>query len=390
MSDNDLSTKIEETGGDVKTRPLGGLNFSPKPDIGAVKKSLLGYAAAGRVDIAELPAIGGASQGWGRVLGDALHGIRGQQLIAVGAKAAKSGKSYFVSMLADGLSMLGVPVVLLTENSKRAMVTRLACKAAGAYGPEQSKALSACLMGYMGEGNAAHANAGEGYFHEQRLWGALGAQPEHPMDVFGEGFDRVANVAKIAAQVLSARETLYLSEQGGRWPCGVELMEALGYAVAGMPRTNSNGGHAVPVVILDPFQRFIADKENEYSSTLELGAAMRTLADKHDCCVVMVSDTNKEQAKASDVLSDGATPGLAASAFKGAYELIHQVDAALVLERPTKDGELIQNEVQVSLAVNRFGPNCRQRFRVHWPMGNFEPIETERAAGRVAADWKSR
>ena len=98
-------------------------------------------AASPMASMATLEHVGAFSQGWGKTLDEALHGIR--------AYNAKAGKSFFLHMLIDGLAMDGdrTPVWLLTENPRSEVYRRRYLKAVHVTKSLAQRALLGTLFG---------------------------------------------------------------------------------------------------------------------------------------------------------------------------------------------------------------------------------------------------
>jgi hypothetical protein len=299
------------------------------------------------------------------------HGLRPGELLALGAASAGAGKTAWLMQLVDGLALRNervlagegarwgrvlTPIVLASEMPASALTWRSLARWTG-YPAYMFRAGQTLLErgGYEAERAreawaAARRALQSGELAAARSW-IRGIAPR-----------AAGEAARTGAQAFAD----HLASLVERW------REAL--------RTKHPGFEIVPIVVLDPLQRFQSG-ENEVS---DLNALSRELCEattlKHWITLV-TSDTNKAAAKgektarATDV-EEGA------AVFRGSYNLQHEATVALYLRRPPRweptEDEKRKGERHVEMVVvkQRWGYGARPWPRYVWqgPTLRFWPM----------------
>jgi hypothetical protein len=293
--------------------------------------------------------------GWGEHLGRAIGGMSAGDFRVVGAGAAGMGKTWFVSWLVHGLALqtaarlIGVPAyqdrplilpVWATEMPKRGELYHRAASAHLGFPPN-----------ILGDGTLAHeapgvvaAAAFEGgspfaYVDKarrlERLHGAVGGP--FPLGVARHRVIQVVDLTGLPRR--SRRQGVVVDHR-----VGPDLVEHLADAVDVLRESLArdagvSADKVLPVVVVDPLQRFAGKAESEKMAIdAVLEAIVSVLCRDLGCAVVATSDTTKAAARESTSLDNFLSKdaaALAADIFAGTQAIMHHADVlALCAERP--------------------------------------------------------
>ena len=152
------------------------------------------------------------------------------------------------------------------------------------------------------------------------------------------------------------------------------------------------GFQVVPVVVIDPIQRFgETTGKGEVESLNKLSSELRnaTISGDFPWVTLVTSDTNKESStgrvKNRDIRAEGT------AAFRGSYNLLHEVSVALYMRKPP-GSDWAENEatsvrqVEVGVVKNRYGrapfgtsKDPHPRFEYDAKCGRFLPYSIDSA-----------
>jgi hypothetical protein len=325
------------------------------------------------LSIASLPQWGrsdheyvASGYGWGAALNETLGGgIHPGYTLAIGAASAKAGKTSFLMQPLLGLALRSyqlsrdggpgplTPIIMASEMAPQAL-----------------------------------------------MWRALASWTGYPAGIFRAGRSAKALDAEAARE--AAREALggdfgaalewIRPIPAGERRTGAALLDQMGRMVKRWVRElaaryKRAEADVWPIVVLDPIQRWQSRTMNEVEALNELAEVAIEKAQTDRWIVLMTSDTNKSGGAkdgATGGAKDGATGGAGTEVFRGSYKLMHAVDAALLLERKL-DRDDGHGEVNVKVALNRWGPAKEHAFTWRYKLGRFEPIETASAPGKATA-----
>lgn len=257
-------------------------------------------------------------------------------VLAVGARSAAKGKTALVHQLSDGFALKTAellrsghdgpvtPVLMASEMTSRQLAWRSVARTAD---------VSASVLR---AGNSAptlvgpNVNVDETYLRARAvLESGLYAEGRSYFRKLEAQLPRGARVLDVVADVVS------------RW--SEKLKRDLGREVH-------------PVVVLDPLQRWRDYGENEIDAVNALVEQAGAVGRRHGWITLLTSDTNATSARGG--AKGGDTQASAASIFRGTYELLHMVDAALVLDSHSLRPGISESDEVVSVRVlkNRWGP----------------------------------
>lgn len=330
--------------------------------------------------------------GWGHPLAEAKRGIAAGEFLAVGASSAGAGKTTFLAWLASGLGiqtayrLLGVdgygdrPIVFpvwVTEMPKKMeLYGRLlssylgfdrGCLDAGTEAANSPGVRAmAARLGMSPEEVVAKARAMEALH---------GNDERFPLCVARRHVIRRIKPSKLPRQ--SRRGGVAVHHRMGpdlvdHVADAVEAWRAQLAAMAGVPTDQ-----VLPVVILDPVQRFAGESEKAAIDAI-LTAANEVLCEELECVVVTTNDTTKKAAGGVTVdhFLSAEAPGLMADVFSGSQGIVHHASDVICVhpERgdPARPGHVRQ---WVRLLRSRGGGESQQAF----------PFEWDKTLGRLAA-----
>jgi len=326
--------------------------------------------------------------GWGRHLNSILGGgLRGGEMVAIGATTAKAGKTSWLMQAVDGLALQSVevaagrqtgpvtPVVVISEMSVAALTWRSLARwlgrdsswfRAGASRPSREQGDVSKMW------DDAHRALSHGAFADSRRF-MLAVPPRMVTD--DEDSPGLFTIVE-------------------RWVDELDV-----------------AGDVVPIVVMDPVQRFQGRLSPSGASAVEtLDAAAETLrewTDKGQWVTLLTSDTNKESASGR-TKKEGLD--VAAACLRGSYSLTHEVSAVLRIRRlidgtdrssgrttvygetayeAAKEGRVPPREIVVEIHNNRSGPDSGElhpRFDWQPETGRFYPVDREATKERQEED----
>ena len=316
-------------------------------------------------------------------------GLRPGELVAVGAAHAGAGKTAWLMQLADGLSLRNLavlgeplegrgatswteiltPVFLVSEMSVEALTWRTLARWTG----HPAYLLRAGRTGLARDGEAA-----------RQAWAAARSAlaPDSPLQRARCWQRRLSSaVASEAAAKGPAVLVRLLARQVERW------REDLARA---HPKQD-----IVPIVVLDPLQRWQSGRADEVADLNTLVRALATQTEVHRWVTLVTSDTNKASAKGDNASHEASEEG--AAVFRGSYSLIHEASAALYLRRPPTyepsddDARSHQRHAEMVLVKSRWGDTKGTAPRYRWQIdvGRFWPMPAEEADRSTRQDRKT-
>lgn len=272
------------------------------------------------VRLDKLPHGWGIGERMNRLLGG---GVGPGYFLAIGAASAGGGKSAWTLQLADGLAARAAelvaagrtdepltPVVVLSEMSSRVILQRSLAR----FCDVDSRILRAGRM------------ATEVVTIDNNLVGAAEV----------ERVQRKARAALTSGPFADSRKLIREWRDDTRTR-GEELVRELVDVVRGIRKDFAGWRDVWPVVVLDPIQRWASAEGGEIEGMNELVESIGQAARDEGWVVIATSDTNATSARGKKD-GEGDRQQQAAAMLRGSYQLIHEVDAALVLQR--KDSEL--------------------------------------------------
>lgn len=327
-----------------------------------------------------------SGHGWGEHLDQLLgYGLKPGEMLAVGAASAGAGKTAWLMQLVDGAALRN-PLLLAGE---------------GAWGPQLTPVLMASEM-------APNALA----------WRSLARWTGHPASTFRAGQSLALRHPSKAAELRqvwgSAEEALAGPlGQARRWqrllnPTTAGLHASRGAklfvehlrTIVSAWRQRIAHEHprleVVPFVVVDPLQRYQSGHD-EVTDLNTLARELCAATAEEGWITLLTSDTNKTSATGN--ASEGrASSEEGAAAFRGSYNLMHEVTTALFLRRPplreVNEEEERQGTRYIEAVVvkNRWGSNLppAPRYRWHSPTMRFYPLPREQTAKDHQSEQQSR
>lgn len=322
----------------------------------------------------------GMGKPFSKAMGD---GLRPGEMIAIGAAAAGAGKTAWLMQLVDGLALRNERVLAGEEAT---------------WGKVLTPVLVASEMSI-----------------EALTWRSLARWTGHPSTIFrgGKTLRESPRTKSEASQAwAAARAALASSASLGASRTWLRLVNAthVGALLAGKegnPRAlvfeleriveawrdqlakKHPSREVVPIVVLDPTQRYQGG-DDAVEALNELSRSLCTSTVEKRWITLVTSDTNKNAAtgKDGDKMSDseGAT-----AAFRGSYNLMHEVTAAFIL-RPSKAIVLPKDEqekgvrvVEAVFAKQRWGSAAQPgpHFLFDGPTMRFFPMTREETEKRL-------
>lgn len=333
--------------------------------------------------------------GWGEALGHALGGMAAGDFRVIGAAGAKAGKTWFECWLAHGLALqtsarlLGVsgyerrPLVLpiwLTEMPK---VGELYWRLVGAHLGFDIACISwgrqaADAPGVKDMAQKYGMTPDEVVTQARMLERMHGASDRLPLGVARRDVIKVLSLSDLPRH--GKQNGVIVSHRGGP-----ALVDHLADAVDVFRRELAtraavSESEVLPLVMIDPGQRFIGESESEKRAIDALfSAVVQVLCRELGCIVLGTSDTTKAAAKeiGVDTFLSADSSHLAATIFTGSQGIMHLADViALCSERP-EPGALVTRQ-HVRVLNNRTGsPSVSYPFLWRMNLGRFEPQAPE-------------
>ena len=333
------------------------------------------------VSFGNLPPWPGGSapgHGWGDDLDERLgRGICPGEMTVIGAASAGAGKTAFLMQVAEGAALRNLSVARHLSDASRTLP----------FGPQLTPVFVASEM-------AASA----------LTWRSLARWTGYPAWMYRGGATvlrrRISDVpdAWKAARMAfegdwgKARAWMRLMTQDF---ASAQVAAGAGAFVGALTRqverwreqiAHEHPTHKgiVPVVVIDPTQRFQGTGDDAVGALNDLARALCAAAIAHEWVVLLSSDTNKD---ASGGKNTGSDVERGAAAIRGSYNLQHEVTNALFLQPPRgyepSEEERAKGLRDVELVVvkNRWGSPLSPwpRFTFDGAKGRFLPLEAEEA-----------
>ena len=352
------------------------------------------------VPVANTPS----GHGFGEAMDDIIGGgLKPGFMAAVGAEAAKFGKTAFMDQWMDGLLLRSAEVLAKLardEETDEPIIVRwdlsemnsedLTMRQLGRWLGIDSTAFRRGRNGHKAPGiRAVAAETGEDPVVVINRYRAA-ARSEFkcktgPLYMIREGgLRRIVNPRTL----LGRNDVQDGKPQDHRR--GVLLLKALALAVAGDRKARAlewkvPEKQVIPLIFIDPIQRFQSTDGDAVAKLDELVEELRAIADELGAIVFCTSDTNKESAKAPANKPTGPAPTpaqIAAGVFRGSYKLLHLPDVAFVL-RAVPDSP----QMELLVGINRWnGQTDPIRLDFDRRTGRYTPA---RASGHGVAPWEN-
>lgn len=314
--------------------------------------------------------------GWGEHVSEMLGGgIAPGETIAVGASSAGAGKTAFMMQLADGLALQCMhnarrnagtltPVLVLSEMGAPALTWRSLSRWTGA-------SARIYRAGRTATGGDSRADVEAAWVAASRAFA-----PD-PSDAFGDFGRARAFMRVLQTSAATGPQTIERAAQLlALWRAELERAQ-------GLP--------VVPVVVMDPIQRFQGSgpEIDALNATVE---ALGRAAERDGFIAIVTSDTNKSSATGRE---EGNDRERATAAFRGSYKLQHLPVATLYLERLGHDAGDSFAWLRLVAPKNRWGATVEPWpcFKWHLPTGRMLPVpkgEAVAVSEREAAWQKER
>ena len=277
----------------------------------------------------EPPAIFGSAtapdgHGLGAHFSDAIgHGLRPGEMLAIGAASAGAGKTAFLMQLVDGLALRNVdepdgrnawgsvltPVLVASEMGIDALTWRSLARWTGFSSAIFRGGRTVLNHGTDSQKRNARAawTAGQSALSSSsplgrsRRWLRLMSAPHVGSLLGGDGGGPQAFVFELERIVETWREQL----------------------------AKETKREVVPIVVLDPLQRYQGG-DDAIDALNELSRSLCTSTVEKKWITLVTSDTNKASAK-GDKVTGASDAEEATAAFRGSYNLMHEVTAAVAL-----------------------------------------------------------
>ena len=258
--------------------------------------------------------------GLGEHFSDAIgRGLRPGEMMAVGASSAGAGKTAFLMQLVDGLALRNGDVL----------------KGRSAWGSVLTPVLVASEMGI-----------------DALTWRSLARWTGFPSSIFRGGRTVLSTDQKRAAAAWSAARSAlspssslglsrqwlrlvnpknvgaFLSKDGGGPQALVFELERIVEAWREQLARETKKD-VVPIVVLDPLQRYQGG-DDAIDALNALSRSLCTSTVEKKWITLVTSDTNKASAK-GDNAKDATDGEQATAVFRGSYNLMHEVTAAVAL-----------------------------------------------------------
>lgn len=347
---------------------------------------LPGWAPDGR----EPPAFFGSAtapdgHGLGAHFSQAIgHGLRPGEMLAIGAASAGAGKTAFLMQLVDGLALRNVD----------------ASDGRNDWGSVLTPVLVASEMGI-----------------DALTWRSLARWTGHPSSIFRGGRTvlrtdkRATNAWSAARSALSPSSPLGLSRQWLRLvnPKNVGALlskegggpQAFVFELERIVETwrerlaKETGKDVVPIVVLDPLQRYQGGDDAIDALNVLLRSLCTSTVEKKWITLV-TSDTNKASAK-GDNAKDATDGEWATAVFRGSYNLMHEVTAAVALRTsktlfPSEDEKRRGvRVVEAVFAKQRWGSAAQPgpHFVFDGPTLRFFPLDQKETERRLETAKRS-
>lgn len=315
------------------------------------------------------PACG---HGWGPCLNGLLsYGLRPGEMVGLGAAHAAAGKTAFVMQLIDGLALRNrrilngeagwgaplTPVLIASEMSVAALTWRSLARWTG------------CDSKYFRAGRSLLESPNTRLATEAAMAWQRG----------DEALEEEFGAARHWMRLLSPARASLSTAKGAK--VLVEDIKSLMESWREELGREHKGREIVPIVMVDPLQRYQSG-DDEVADLNALARELCAATVAGDWITLLTSDTNKASAKGerNEKGSDGEE---GAAVFRGSYNLMHEVTAAIYLRKAGDSTEEEQREglryVETVLVKARWGGGVAPwpRFRWYGATGRFWPMTAE-------------
>lgn len=364
----------DDLGRDLRRRPIRIDAVFPAVDFATCKPS-------NSIDLLTPPI----THGWGPHLSQVLRGLSPGDFRVIGAGGAGAGKTWFVSWLTHGLAMqtaarlLGVPgyeraplvmPVWATEMPKQSEVYFRA--AAAHLGFDQ-----ACLA----DGEEAHDAPGVSVMaavhrmtpHEvvakaRAMERTFGADPRFPFHFARYHVTKVLRPSDLPRR--SRRAGVNVEHRAG--PDLVDhLADAVEHYRAELAaRAGVSEDQVLPLVMIDPAQRFAGDAESEKRAIdAFLQAVVDVLCREVGCAAIGTSDTTKGGSRQHNIETFLSKPAgeLASDVLAGTFSIQHHADCLALCAEPPRTPtpeELARMSLEERLSSKARSLRCKVHVRV--------------------------
>lgn len=317
--------------------------------------------------------------GWGGPLDEALGGgINPEYFMMLGATNAKVGKTGWLDMIVDGLTLRSLlilsgemdgPIIvpyMLTELSARDLTHR---QLARFFGVDNN-------IWRRGAGRAHQAPG------LRRMAKMLARDPEElAKEIYGRAGSALSDPRGIFAKIRELRTVFQprrlKSQHDEQEPGvrvvdhqrGVPLLRSCSETIAWdrerkAKQWNRDTSQIWPLLFIDPVHRYIrrGAGANAVDALDEFVEEIRGQCMDHGLIVFASADTNKESAKGNG--RRGAAPAeRAAAAFRGSQNALHLPDAALLIESKwSDDPDTTPHRAEITVAMSRWSPPIKDPF----------------------------
>lgn len=346
------------------------------------------------------------SFGWGPHLAAAKRGLSAGEFVAVGASSAGAGKTTFLAWLVNGLALqtacrllrvpgyedrpLVLPIWASEMPKRNELYGRLVSSYLGFHraclddGPRAAEApgvlAAAAALGMTGDEYVAQARALEDNY---------GNDDRFPLCVARHHVVRRVDPGRLPRH--SRRDGVTVHHRSGP-----DLVEHLAdvvdlYREDLAARAGVSTDKVLPVVVVDPVQRFAGGGPSEKGAIdAILGALNDVLCRELECVVVATSDTTKAAARgvSLDTFLSAEAPALMADVFSGSQGIVHHASDVIAVH-PEAAAAATMGPAAHDDPRRRIRPGCvRMWTRLLRSRGGGEaplafPYEWDRALGRL-------
>ena len=315
---------------------------------------------------------GGFGHGWGPCLNGLLsHGLRPGEMVGLGAAHAAAGKTAFVMQLLDGLALRNrrilngeavggaplTPVLIASEMSTAALTWRSLARWTG------------CSSNVFRAGRTLLES------HHP----SVAREAEEAWQKADEALEGEFGAGRHWMRLLSPARASLATAQGAK--VLVEDIRALVESWREELGREHQGREIVPIVMVDPLQRYQSGQD-EVADLNALARELCAATVAGDWITLLTSDTNKASAK-GERNEKGSDSEEGAAVFRGSYNLMHEVSAAIYLRKAADATEDEQKDglryVETVLVKARWGGGVAPwpRFRWYGATGRFWPMTAE-------------
>jgi hypothetical protein len=309
-----------------------------------------------------------AGYGVGAHLNDILGGgLRGSETLLVGAAGPGAGKTFFAGQIADGLALRTAE--MLRDPERWHAITRTLTPVTVMSELSTTELLERSFARYTGIPKNA--------FRQGRHWSGQRVQGAELIDLNPRDAQRIANsIARGALAPLREQVRRLRVETKSNPAATVELARrAVAASRKSVAARAPEGLAVIPVLVIDPVQRFQGQDDDEVSALNKLIELLHEAAIDDDFILLCTSDTNKDSSVGNAggrATGERAARERGSKVLRGSTKLLHLVEVSTYLDRDY-DVELANGygEVELGIGKNRNGPGGPPfaRFRWHYATG---------------------